>query len=111
MRPLSEVPFPSLYSIDSPELGPLAFSPDNRTFAVVVDKTHVRLYETETGRELATLSPPHLAPIAGGRALTFSPDGQWLLAAKHDGEVVAWHLPTLRVALAKLGLDWADRQK
>ena len=58
--------------------------------------TQVRLDETSKGRESATLSPPHLAPISDGKALTFSPDGQWLLAAKHDGETVAWNIPSLR---------------
>ncbi len=71
--------------------------------------TPVRLYETSKGRESATLSPPHLAPISDGKALTFSPDGQWLLAAKHDGETVAWNIPSLRGELAKLGLDWSVR--
>ncbi|HKX60896.1 MAG TPA: WD40 repeat domain-containing serine/threonine protein kinase [Verrucomicrobiae bacterium] len=110
MRPLNEPPFPPAYTIDFEKPGPLAFSPDNQMFAVVFDKTHVRLYETSTGRILATLSPQHLAPIRGGRALTFSPDGQWLLAAKDDGETVAWNIPVIRQELAKLGLDWKDRQ-
>ncbi len=88
---------------------PLAFSPDSRIFAVPYNRTHVRLYETSTGRELATLSPPNPAQIFGGKALEFSPDGQWLLAAKHDGETVAWNLPVIRRELAKLGLDWEDR--
>ena len=90
---------------------PLTFSPDSQTFAVAYNRTQVRLYETSTGRELATLSPPNPAPIVGGRALAFSPDGQWLLAAKEDGESVAWNIPVIRSELAKLGLYWQDRQK
>ena len=87
----------------------IEFSRNNRMFAVAYNRTHVRLYETSTGRELATLSPPNLAPIMGGKALEFSPDGQWLLAVKNDGETVAWNLPVIRHELAKLGLDWEDR--
>jgi hypothetical protein len=68
-----------------------------------------RLCKTSTGRELATLSPPTPAPILGGNALVFSADGQWLLAAKDDGETIAWNLPVIRRELAKLGLDWEDR--
>ncbi len=88
---------------------PLEFSPDSRIFAVAYNRTHVRLHESATGRELATLSPPNLARIGGGEALKFSADGQWLLATKDDGETVAWNLPVIRRELAKLGLDWEDR--
>ena len=88
---------------------PVEFSRDSRMFAVPYNRTHVRLYETSTGRELATLSPPNLAQIVGGKALEFSPDGQWLLAAKNDGETVAWNIPVIRRELAKLGLDWEER--
>ena len=31
-------------------------------------------------------------------------------AAKNDGETVAWNIPVIRRELAKLGLDWEDRQ-
>ncbi len=88
----------------------LEFSRDNKMFAVAYNRTHVRLYETATGRVLATLSPPNLGLIVGNTALRFSPDGQWLLAAKDDGETVAWNIPILRGELAKLGLDWEDRK-
>ena len=108
MFPLRDPPFLPDYSLRNPYLGHLTFSPDSRMFAVVFDKVHVRLYRTSNGQELATLSPAHLAPISGGNALTFSPDGQSLLAAKHDGETIAWSLPIIRRELAKLGLDWKD---
>jgi len=90
---------------------PVEFSHDSRMFAVPYNRTKVRLYETSTGRKLATLSPPGFGQILGGQALTFSRDGQWLLAAKDDGETVGWNLPVIRAELAKLGLDWQDRQK
>jgi WD40 repeat protein len=87
---------------------PIEFSPDSRMIAVSWNRTQVRLYETATGRELATLIPPNPAPIAGGETLEFSPDGQWLLAARDNGETVAWHLPVIRGELKKLGLDWQE---
>ena len=86
---------------------PVAFSPDGQMFAVPLNRTHVHLYETVSGRELATLSPPNPAPIKGAEALNFSPNGQWLLAARDDGETVAWNLPAVRGELRKLGLDWS----
>lgn len=106
--PVDKLPLTAIYTNQIAEPGSFAFSPDNRIFAVVANRTLVRLYDISTGRELATLTPPRLAPISGGRALTFSPDGQWLLAAKHDGEVVAWNLPMLRRELAGFRLDWKD---
>ena len=87
---------------------PLAFSPDSKTLAIVFNRTHVRLYETTTGREIATLSPPNPAQIQGGSALDFSADGQWLLAANDDGETIGWNIPIIRSELAKLGLNWED---
>jgi hypothetical protein len=75
-------------------------------FAVALNRTHPRLFETATGRELATFSPPHPEAILEQKALNFSPDGQWLVAAKHDGETVGWSLPVVRAELRKLGLDW-----
>ena len=46
--------------------------------------------------------------LYGGRIGRSS--GQWLLAAKDDGETVAWNIPVIRRELAKLGLDWEDSQ-
>ncbi|MFN0068069.1 MAG: WD40 repeat domain-containing serine/threonine protein kinase [Limisphaerales bacterium] len=89
---------------------PVAFSPDGRMFAVPLSRTQVRLHETASGRELATLSLPHPAPILGKEALKFSVDGQWLLAAKNDGETVAWNLPVVRAELGRLNLDWNLRE-
>ena len=86
---------------------PLEFSPDGLTFAVGHDRTHVRLYETSSHRELATFSPPNLAQIHGSKALEFSADGKWLVVAKNDGETVAWNLSAVRAELRGTGLDWS----
>ena len=82
------------------------FAPDGQTFAVAYNRQEVRLHETASGRELATLSPPDPTPITGGAGLAFSSDGRWLIAARTDGDIVAWELPVIRTELAKLGLDW-----
>jgi signal transduction histidine kinase len=84
------------------------FSPDGQLAAVVFNRFDVRLYEPASGRVLAVLTAPAPAQIAGVRGLTFSADGTELFAAKQDGEIVAWHLPTLRTMLARMGLDWAS---
>lgn len=58
--------------------------------------TLVRRDESAAGREPAASSPARLAPLPDGQTLAFSPDGQWLRAARPDGETVAWSLPILR---------------
>lgn len=84
------------------------FAPGGELAAVVFNRFDVRLYEPASGRVLAVLSAPYPAQITGVRGLAFSADGHELFAAKQDGEVVAWHLPTLRALLIRLGLDWAS---
>ena len=69
-----------------------------------------RMTRRSTGRVLATLSPPNPAQIIGSHSLASSPDGQWLIAAKDDGETIAWDLPLIRCELDKLGLDWTDSE-
>ncbi len=88
----------------------IAFSPDSQGLAVPYNNTDVRLFEVPTGRELATFAPPNPAWIGNFHGLEFSADGRRLLAAKGDGEVVAWDLPVIRAELAKLGLDWDEQR-
>ena len=97
---------PLLHGLGHSVAPPLEFSPDGLTFAVGHDRTQVRLHETSSRRELATFTPPNPGQITGSKALEFSADGQWLLAAKNDGETVAWNLREVRAELAKAGLDW-----
>src|SRR5439155_16526397 len=86
------------------------FSPDSAKFALAYNRYQVRLGETVSGRELATFSPPFPGQIIGAHGLTFSGDGQWLVAAKDDGEVIGWELPVVRAELAKVGLDWEGQR-
>jgi WD40 repeat protein len=66
----------------------------------VENGTDVRLHANSTEGKVATLPSPNLPPVTRGRALMFSPDGQWLLATKRNGESAAWNIITLRGELA-----------
>jgi WD40 repeat protein len=71
-------------------IGPVAFSPDSRRFAVAAarPRAHVVVYETATGRPVQRIDelPSRAA------ALGFSSDGKSLLAGLADTTVVAWPL-------------------
>ena len=67
----------------------VAFSRDGQVLVAAVDDGTVRLWESATGRSLATLHP------AGGVvwAIAFSPDGRRLAAAMNDGSAQLWDTP------------------
>jgi signal transduction histidine kinase len=83
-----------------------AFNHDSTLLAVVHNRFDVRLVELATGRELATLASPRPAQAMWSQGLVFSHDGQRLVLAKENGEVIAWDLPIVRKELAAMGLDW-----
>jgi len=63
----------------------------------------VRLIETATGRELATLTAPELHDI---HWLCFRPDGEQLAVGCANGILQLWDLRRIRERLAEMGLDW-----
>jgi WD40 repeat protein len=94
-------------SSGSEQHGPLAFSPDNKTFAIAHSRYHVRLYQIVSGQAklLATLESPDRKPLL---ALAFSADGRQLAALAKDQGIQLWNLALVREGLAELNLqgDW-----
>jgi WD40 repeat protein len=83
--------------------GFMAFSPDGRVLAVAHSISLVRLLDSRTGRELATLESPDPQMVSW---LAFSPDGSRLAVACEQRRVQLWNLRPLRRRLAEMGLDW-----
>jgi len=83
----------------------IAFSPDARMLAVAINRYSVRLLQTSTGRELATLESPESLDVF--RAC-FNADGTRLAVASGLGPIQLWDLRVLRQQLAALKLDWEE---
>jgi len=64
-----------------------AFSPDGRRVIASRDIGTLKLYDSITGAELATMSG-HSGPVAN---CLFSPDGRRIVTAGHDGKVILWN--------------------
>ena len=80
-----------------------AFSPDSQMLAVGISRTAVRLVETASGRELATLEAPERLVISW---IAFNPDGAQLAVALATGPIQLWDLRLIRQQLASMNLDW-----
>jgi WD40 repeat protein len=83
--------------------GPLAFTSDGKILAIADSLRNVRLIDTETGRELATLAAPEPYPT---HWLCFRADGEQLAVACPNGVLRLWDLRRIRERLAEIGLDW-----
>lgn len=66
-------------------------SPDERFIAAALINGVVRLYATETGREVAS-TPPHDREV---NSIAFSPDGARLVSVSADRTVRVWGVPRL----------------
>ncbi len=86
---------------DTPSM--MAFSPDGSMLALIDPQTAVRLVDTASGRELATLEADSGREIS---SLAFSPDATWLAVAGGSDSLHVWDLRAIRQHLAKLGFDW-----
>lgn len=71
----------------------LAFSPDNRMFAVgEMDNFVVQLWDLETGLQKSTLPATHQQNKA--YAIAFSEDSKTLITPHYFGEIIHWDVPT-----------------
>jgi WD40 repeat protein len=84
--------------------GPIAFSPDGGTLAVVGNDPVIELHSLATHQVIARLECP--LPITV-RWLAFTPDGERLLFPNPKGHIVhCWDLGVVREQLTAIGLDW-----
>jgi WD40 repeat protein len=83
-------------------LGPIVFSPDGRMVALALSNSTLKLLDTASWQEIATLVPPDSEVF---EALCFSPDGG-RLAVSARGVLQIWDLKGIRGELAKSRLDW-----
>ena len=81
----------------------MAFSRDGSMLALIDPQTVVRLVDSASGRELATLEAHNGREIS---SLAFSPDARWLAVADGSDSLHVWDLRAIRQRLANLGFDW-----
>jgi len=82
--------------------GPVAITSDSRLVAVAYSRRAVRLLDSTTWQQLATLEPPDAAELFD---LRFNSDGS-LLAAVSTYAIHLWDLRAIRQQLAVMKLDW-----
>ena len=97
------------YAMESKRSSPgtMAFSPDSALIAIAPDRGSVRLVETTSGAELATLYAPESHAIS---SLQFTPDGSRLVVCYAAPQIDIWDLALLHRDLAAMNLDWDSAQ-
>jgi serine/threonine protein kinase/WD40 repeat protein len=83
--------------------GPIGFTYDSRIVAVPWTTHVVRLLDTATWQELATLEAPLPQYLS---SLSFSPDGGMLAVGNETKQIHLWDLRRIRSELAEMNLDW-----
>jgi WD40 repeat protein len=82
---------------------PVTFSPNGLWLAVAATRSEIRLLDTRTGSELATLTPPLPQNLD---SLVFSADSRYLAGHTLARVVHVWDLHALRRELKLMKLDW-----
>lgn len=86
------------------DAAPIAFQPGGHLIAVGDSFYRTRLYDRETGHNVANLTHS-LNESAGPYWLSFSPDGTRLAMTRFLFDVLVWDLAVLRKELSEVGLD------
>ena len=83
--------------------GAVAFSPDSRMLAMIVNRFEVHLFDLRTFDCIGVLRPPGTVPML---SVLFSPDGSQLAGTAREGRVAIWNMQHLEKSLAEFGLSW-----
>ncbi|MCB1126677.1 MAG: WD40 repeat domain-containing protein, partial [Verrucomicrobiae bacterium] len=98
------IPLPD-FGRERPTPGLVAFSPDNRVLALLLDQQVIQLLRLPDLQPLAALRMPRLARA---HQMAFSADARLLLVSGSDATLLCWRLPEVRARLAGAGLDWEN---